>query len=124
MNRQEPQPIPTLFVAPKDDVALGIAALTGSQVRMTIHGEDRRGEDAVLAHNVVARIERGPRWIVVTTPISGWFGCGGERGPGVALFLGLARWIGRQESDLSEYSVDLDAVSYGDHGPDDLLAGG
>jgi hypothetical protein len=37
----------------------------------------------------------------VTTPISGWFGCGGERGPGVALFLGLARWVAQQKSDLS-----------------------
>jgi hypothetical protein len=77
------------------------AARAGSEARLTIDGEDRRDEDAVLAYNVVARIERGPRWIVVTTPISGWFGCGGERGPGVALFLGLARWIRRQESELS-----------------------
>lgn len=100
-NRQEPQPIPTLFVAPKDDVELGMAASAGAEVHLTIDGEDRRGDDAVLAYNVVARIERGPRWIVVTTPLSGWFGCGGERGPGVSLFLGLARWIGRQESDVS-----------------------
>jgi hypothetical protein len=75
--------------------------LAGEEVQLTIDGKDRRGDDAALAYNVVARIERGPRWIVVTTPISGWFGCGGERGPGVALFLGLARWISRQESDLS-----------------------
>jgi hypothetical protein len=100
-NRQEPQPIPAVFVAPKDDAELRKAALAGAEARLTVDGEDRRGEDAVLAHNVVARIERGPRWIVVTTPISGWFGCGGERGPGVALFLGLARWISRQTSDLS-----------------------
>ena len=33
------------------------------------------------------------RHVVVTTPISGWFGCGGERGPGVALLLGLARRV-------------------------------
>ena len=75
VNRQEPQPIPTLFVAPKDDVALGIAAVAGAEAHLTIHGDDRRGEDAVPAFNVIARIERGPRWIVVTTPISGWFGC-------------------------------------------------
>lgn len=100
-NRQKPQPIPAVFAAPKDDAALQKAARAGAEVHLTIDGEDRRGEDAVLAYNVVARIERGPRWIVVTTPISGWFGCGGERGPGVALFLGLARWISQQASDLS-----------------------
>jgi hypothetical protein len=101
-NRQEPQPIPALFVAPKDDDAMRTAALAGTAVRLTIDGDDRRGASAVPAYNVIARIERGPRWIVVTTPLSGWFRCGGERGPGVALFLGLARWIGRREpSDLS-----------------------
>jgi hypothetical protein len=101
VNRQEPQPIPIVFVAPTDDRELRRAAWTGAEVHLTIDGEDRRGEEAVLAYNVVARIERGPRWVVVTTPTSGWFGCGGERGPGVALFLGLARWVSRQESDLS-----------------------
>jgi len=100
-NRQEPQPIPAVFVAPKDDADLQRAAWAGEEVHLTIDGVDRRGDNAVLAYNAVGRLERGPRWIVVTTPISGWFGCGGERGPGVALFLGLARWISRQESDLS-----------------------
>jgi len=101
VHRQAPQPVPTLFVAPRDDAVLEQAARGGARARMLVHGEERRGEEAATAYNVVARIRRGPRWIVVTTPLSGWFGCGGERGPGVALFLGLARWAGRQGSDLS-----------------------
>ena len=43
--------------------------------------------------------------MVVTTPISGWFVCGGERGPGVALLLGLARQL-----------ADATAVSTGTEG--------
>jgi hypothetical protein len=34
---------------------------------------------------------RAARHVVVTTPTTGWFKCGGERGPGVALWLQLAR---------------------------------
>jgi hypothetical protein len=38
-------------------------------------------------------MDRGkPRWLVVSTPRSGWYGCAGERGPGVAAWLWLARW--------------------------------
>ncbi|MBK6704987.1 MAG: hypothetical protein IPG56_15345 [Caulobacteraceae bacterium] len=45
------------------------------------------------AFNVVARIDRGAaRWLVVSTPRSGWGPCVGERGPGIAAFLELARW--------------------------------
>ena len=42
------------------------------------------------ARNVIARLERGPRWIVLSTPLSGWFNAAAERGPGVAIFLALA----------------------------------
>jgi hypothetical protein len=31
--------------------------------------------------------------VMITTPVSGWFTCGGERGPGVAVMLELARRI-------------------------------
>ena len=45
------------------------------------------------AFNLSGRLDRGkPRWIVVSTPRSGWFTCAGERGPGVAVWLALARW--------------------------------
>lgn len=42
--------------------------------------------------NLLGRIQRGPGpWVVVSTPTSGWFNAAGERGPGVALWLSLAR---------------------------------
>lgn len=43
--------------------------------------------------NVIASIGSGNRLRLVTTPISGWFGCAGERGPGVAIWLALARHL-------------------------------
>jgi len=73
-----------------------------------------RGEAAVLhltgrtgrrpAFNLIGRIDRGRgRWLVVSTPRSGWFTCAGERGGGVAAWLALARWAsaGAREFDLA-----------------------
>ena len=45
------------------------------------------------AFNLVARRTRtSERWIAVSTPRSGWSICAGERAPGVAIWLELARW--------------------------------
>ena len=50
------------------------------------------------AFEVVGTIGDGSRHFVVSTPSSGWFRCAGERGPGIALWLGLARWSSHRES--------------------------
>jgi hypothetical protein len=42
--------------------------------------------------NLIGRLERGPRWLVISTPRSGWFDCVGERGTGTSVFLELAEW--------------------------------
>ena len=34
--------------------------------------------------------------IVISTPLTGWFHCGGERGPGIALWLRMAALLARQ----------------------------
>src|SRR5690606_10713083 len=44
------------------------------------------------AFNIIGRLDRGKgRWITISTPRSGWFGCAGERGGGIAAWLDLAR---------------------------------
>jgi hypothetical protein len=59
---------------------------------LIVHGNGGRRS----AFNFVGRIDRGkPRWWVISTPRSGWYGCAGERGPGVAVWLWLARWASR-----------------------------
>jgi hypothetical protein len=35
------------------------------------------------------------KMLVVSTPLTGWFTCGGERGPGIALWLRMARMLAR-----------------------------
>jgi len=95
---QSPLPIPTIVVAPNDNAKLAAAAARGATVSINIEGEDKA--DA-KAHNVVGILDRGDKWIVVTTPMSGWFTCGGERGPGIAMFLGMARLFAQQDTEHS-----------------------
>ena len=54
------------------------------------------------AENVVARrVREGRRWLVVSTPRSGWTDCAGERGPGLAIWLALAAWMPQAFTDHS-----------------------
>lgn len=86
---QSPLPIPCVIISMKDEKQVAAAAKEGHTAKITIQGKDVPEAEAF---NVVGRIDRGDKWLVVTTPTSGWFNCAGERGPGVALFLALARW--------------------------------
>ena len=86
---QNPWPVPVVMVAPRHWHVLADAAAHGDTVEMMLSGKD---DMSAKAHNVVGRLSGGNRWIIVSTPQSGWFRCAGERGAGVALLLGLARW--------------------------------
>ena len=86
---QTPWPIPVLMVAPKHWHVLQHAAVQKVDVRFCLSGQD---DETAQASNVVGKLERGERWVIVSTPQSGWFRCAGERGAGVALLLQLARW--------------------------------
>ena len=94
----EPWPIPVVLVGQRDETVLRAAAHSKTKASLEIDGVDNL--DA-LAKNVIARAEHGKDLIVVSTPQSGWFRCAGERGPGIALFLGLARWASRRSSGSS-----------------------
>ncbi len=95
---QEPCPIPAMIVGAKNEAELVAAAQAGTLASIRIEGRD---DTNAKAYNVIGTIKRGPKWIVVTTPTSGWFQCAGERGPGVALFLGLARYAAEHEGEMS-----------------------
>ena len=97
-NHQEPLPIPAVLVAEGSEAELAKAAREGTTASLLIAGEDRKDADA---YNIIGTLRRGERWIVVTTPSSGWFTCAGERGAGVAYFLGLARWAAASDSQFS-----------------------
>lgn len=89
-------PVPVFLVAPRDLSRLEGAARSGDDVSMFIDGN---ADDAASARNVIAMLpatEKAPegrKLMIVSTPISGWFRCGAERGPGVAILLELARFV-------------------------------
>jgi hypothetical protein len=80
---------PVALLAPEAAGPFLGAAFNRQEAHLTIDGNDGRRS----AFNFVGRIDRGKgRWLAVSTPRSGWFKCAGERGPGVAAWLDLARW--------------------------------
>jgi acetyl esterase/lipase len=95
---EEPPPIPVVVVGSRDRESLRIGAARGDSTTISIAGE---WQPQAQARNVIATLDRGPIRIVVSTPCSGWFRCGGERGSGLAVFLALAHWAAAQDSQTS-----------------------
>lgn len=83
----EPWPVPVLAVGAADGARLAAAS---GPIELRMKGR----YVTVSAANIVARIDRPDTdtAVVVSTPYTGWGPCGGERGPGIAMFLALAAW--------------------------------
>ena len=91
---------PVYHLAPKDSSLVLKAIADGSLIGIQIKGNMQ----AVNARNVLGKIGSGPQHVVISTPISGWFTTGGERGPGIAVWLGLARWASQNSAKYPEYT--------------------
>ncbi len=84
--------LPLALLAPASAAPVIEAARHGAAATLVLTG--RGGQRP--AENIVGRRRRGgARWLVVSTPRSGWTDCAGERGPGVAIWLALAGWAPR-----------------------------
>lgn len=99
-------PVPVLILGSEHDAALTSLLESGSKVELAIAGNY---EDAETS-NVIGRLERsGDQTVTVSTPRTGWFNAGAERGPGIALFIELAKWA------AGEGDADLVFVATGGH---------
>lgn len=90
---------PTALLAPELARPFLAAASQGEDATLFLTGESGRRP----CFNIAGRIDRGRgRWLVVSTPRSGWFTCAGERGGGIAAWLAIARWASgaAQQFDL------------------------
>ena len=89
-------PGPVALLAPEAAGPFLAAAFDRKEARLTIDGQGGQRS----AFNFAGRIDRGKgRWLAVSTPRSGWFGCAAERGPGIAAWLDLARWAAKAITD-------------------------
>ncbi|MBO9570589.1 MAG: hypothetical protein J7497_00015 [Chitinophagaceae bacterium] len=88
----KPWRVPIILVAPRDNEKLRSFLNKSTIVTLAINGTFKD----VKGRNVYGTIGNGKKYIVVSTPISGWFTCGGERGSGIAIWLNLAKFIAKQ----------------------------
>lgn len=99
-------PVPAAILAPKDAGAIIEAARSEAEGTLILDGDSTHRPSP----NLVARLERGDRWIAISTPRSGWYQCVGERGTGTAAFLEIAAWAVRR---FPQHSIWL--LSSGGH---------
>ena len=94
-QEDQPWPMPVMVVAAKDKGTFERAIAAGAPVTLDVAG---RYERNVAGRNVVARLGagKGPA-IVASTPMTGWYSCVCERGPGIANFLALARTVAAEK---------------------------
>jgi hypothetical protein len=85
-------PAPVLIVAAKHKAAIDAAVAAGTPAKLIIEGPGgfRNGR------NTVAKLGGAGPWVIISTPQSGWFTCGAERGPGVAMSLALSQWAAQK----------------------------
>jgi hypothetical protein len=94
-QEDEPWPVPLIVVAGKARGVFERAVASGAAVTFDVEGHY---ETNVAGRNVVARLGEGDGpAIVVSTPLTGWYSCVCERGPGIANFLALARTVAAEK---------------------------
>lgn len=97
-GRESMFPGPVALLGPDDARPFLAAATRKEAATLTLTGKGGRRP----AFNFIGRIDRGRKsWLAVSTPRSGWYGCAGERGPGIAAWLWLARWASRAVLDYN-----------------------
>jgi hypothetical protein len=84
-----PLPLPVALIAKRDLPRL--KAQLGAAASLRLNGKSVQAN----SYNVVARKSGKGQQIVVSTPLTGWFSCGGERGPGIALWLRMAKLLSK-----------------------------
>ncbi len=91
-----PWPVPVIVVAARHKALLAKALHEGTVMSIDVAGRYRQD---VPGRNLIGHLDgSASQAIVISTPITSWFTSTGERGPGIANFLALARHAARQVS--------------------------
>jgi hypothetical protein len=100
--------VPLAILAPRLADPVVAAAREGREATFIVDGQATMRP----CKNVIGRIERGPRWIAMSTPRSGWYHCVGERGTGQAAFLEIADWLAREYREHSIFLMNTGGHEY------------
>jgi len=104
--------IPVLQIGEKDKARLDAAIATKAPGRLIMEGPggERTGRSTIARHGAA-----GP-WVIISTPQSGWFTCGGERGPGIAMSRALSEWALTTKFPVRWLFVATSGHEWVDHG--------
>ncbi|MEM1483491.1 M28 family peptidase [Oscillospiraceae bacterium PP1C4] len=90
-NTEKELPLPAAIISMTEKGYMAEAAKKNATASVLINGNVV--SDA-KAYNVIGKIDnQSDQWVVVTTPLSGWFTCNAERAGGVGLFIELAQTV-------------------------------
>lgn len=118
---QQKLPLPALIASKADAEKLLALAAELTPVRVVVDGT----EEEATAANVIGKVNRNAnQWVVISTPISGWFEATNERGPGIALLLQLAQWAVRGDSNANFLFIGLSGHELGQMGMEALANSG
>jgi hypothetical protein len=101
-------PVPMAILAPKDAAPFVAEARAGATARLVVDGDATHRPSP----NVIGRVMRGDRWLALSTPRSGWYGCVAERGTGTAAFLELADWAVERFPEHSIFVMNTGGHEY------------
>lgn len=112
--------LPMLTISPAEAKTLRETAARGEAARLiTPPARPHR-----LADNLIGRRKGPGPVIIVSTPKSGWGICGSERGPGIAIFLALARKLALSLPIADILMVATSGHEYENLGAHNFLASG
>jgi hypothetical protein len=111
--------IPAAVLAPRDAQPFVEGAAKGAVAIFRMSGRSTRRP----AFNVTATLDRGARkWLVISTPRSGWFGCAGERGTGLAAWRLLVAWAAKAKLPVNIALVATSGHEYEYAGGEHFIA--
>lgn len=104
--------IPVLQIGEKEMARLETALQVNATGKLIIEGPggERTGR------NTIARSGDAGPWVIISTPQSGWFTCGGERGPGIAISRALSAWAKTTRYPVRWLFIATSGHEWVDHG--------
>jgi hypothetical protein len=94
-----PLPVPILLVGNEHLGMLRNEATRKASTSISIMGHFT---PQAQTRNIIGKLDKGyDKWIIISTPASGWFDCIGERATGVAVLIGLAEWAAQQDHQVN-----------------------